>query len=306
MIPEETTLLTEMLTGNLDAWVQVPPDQAARIADSNAANLRSFVFRNVVFVAWNGRRAPLDDVRVRRALTLGVNRVEMVGALLQGYGDIANGTMPPFHWAFSPEMAVGDDFDPEAAGALLDEAGWSDRDGDGVRENAAGQPLAIGLTYNEGNQQRQDIAEIMQSQLARIGVALEPEVLEIPTLMGRVFDPEVRDFDGLVLGWVTEFRLDDRDLFSSARLNQPYAFAGVDSDRIDALLQALQTETDRARATPLWREYQALLREEHPYTFLFFPQRLTAVSSRVNGAEMDVRGDWINIREWWIDPTRRR
>lgn len=306
VIPEETTLMTELLTGNLDVWIQVPPDQAARVDQSDAADLRAYTFRNVVFVAWNGRRETLSDARVRRALTLGVNREELVGALLQGYGEVANGTVPPFHWAFDPTMAAADAFDPDQAGALLDAAGWTDRNGDGIRENAGGEPLVIGLTYNEGNQQREDIAEILQSQLARIGVALEPEVLEIPTLMGRVFDPEVRDFDGLVLGWVTEFKLDDRDLFSSRRLMQPYAFAGLQNAQIDDLLEELQNTTDRAAATPLWQEYQRLLREQHPYTFLFFPQRLAAVSSRINGAQMDVRGEWINLRDWWIDPTARR
>lgn len=305
VIPEETTLLTELLTGNLDVYVQARPDHAARIADSPVAELVAFPFRNVNFLAWNGRRPPLDDARVRRALTLGIDRETMVAALLEGYGVVADGSVPPFHWAHDPAIGADDVHDPAAAGALLDAAGWTDRDGDGVRENAAGEPLEITLTYNAGNQQRADIATIVQDQLARIGVRIEPELLEIPTLVARVLDPTVRDFDGVVFGWVTEFNLDDRALFSSDRLMQPYAFAGMENPRIDALLEEIARTADRDAALPLWREYQRLLSEEHPFTFLFFPERIDGVSTRLN-ATIDVRGDWVGARDWWIDPDARR
>ena len=61
----------------------------------------------------------------------------------------------------------------------------------------------------------------------------------------------------------------------------------------------------REAARPLWDEYQRVQGEAYPYTFLFFPDRLTGISTRLNGADMDVRGEWTNVRNWWIDPDRR-
>ena len=305
VIPEETTLLTELLTGGIDVYIQARPDHAERIEASETTRLEAYPFRTVNFLAWNARRPPLDDVRVRRALTLGLDRETLVAALLEGYGTIANGTVPPFHWAYDPSVGGDDDYDPESAAALLEQAGWSDRDGDGTRENAAGEPLAVTLTYNAGNQQRADIAGIFQDQLTRIGVDAEVEVLEIPALVARVLDPSVRDFDGVVFGWVTEFALDDRALFSSSREMEPYAFAGMHDARVDELLDRIADTPDRDEALPLWREYQRRIAELHPYTFLFFPDRLDGVSTRLN-AVFDARGEWVDMRNWWIAADARR
>ncbi len=167
IIPEQTTLLTELLAGNIDVYVQARPDQAERIMESEAADLVSFQSRQYTFVGWNARRSQLADARVRRAITRATNRREIVDAILGGYGMVANTPVPPFHWAYDRSFQDALPFDPARARRLLDEAGWRDRDRDGVRENDEGVPLSITIKYNTGNQQRQQIAEIMQSQLDR-------------------------------------------------------------------------------------------------------------------------------------------
>ena len=305
IIPEQTTLLTELLTENIDVYIGPRPDQAQQIIDNSTVELLSYQFRNYVFVGWNARRPQLSDARVRRAITLGTNRGEIVQAILQGYGTVANSGVPPFHWAFDAKSTEGMGYDPEGAEALLEEAGWIDRDGDGVRDNANGVRLSFSIKYNTGNQQRQDVAEIMQSQLAKIGIEVQPQVVEWATLLQQINTPELRDFDGVVMGWVTEFKLDDMDLFHSARLNQPYAWAGTDNPRIDRLLESLSTTVDRTQAKPLWVEYQQAIAEEQPYTYFYFPDRLDGVNKRVKGMVMDARGDWVNIKDWYLDPAGR-
>jgi peptide/nickel transport system substrate-binding protein len=304
-IPEQATLLTELLTESIDIYLSPRPDQAQRIVDHPSLDLFSFTSRNYAFVAWNARKPQLADSRVRRALTLATNRREIVEALLQGYGAVANASVPPSHWAFDPTMAEAMPFDPQEARALLDEAGWRDRDGDGIRENRDGLELAIVLKYNQGSRSRQDIAEIMQAQLGEVGVSVQPEVVEFGTLIEELNDPAVRGFDGVVMSWSTEFRLDDTDLFHSERIDQPYAWSGTRNERIDALLEALATTVDRDEALPLWREYQRVLSEEQPYTFFFFTERLQGVNRRVRNVAMDARGEWAGISRWWIDPASR-
>ena len=300
-ISEQTTLLTELLTERLDVYIAPTPDQAQAIIDSDAAELRQYVFRQYDLIAWNSRRPQLADKRVRRALTKGTNRQEIVDALLQGHGRVANGSVPPFHWAY--DASIGADamaYDPNAARALLDAAGWVDRDGDGVRENSDGDRLSISIKYNDGNDIRQGIAEIMQAQLAEIGVEVTPTVVEWLTLLSQINDPVRRDFDGVVMGWVGEFKLDDTDLLHSQSLSGPYAWAGTRRPDIDKFLDELPLVVDRDEAKPLWAQYQELLVDEQPYTFFSFPDRLDGVSTKLNGVEMDSRGEWQNIKDWWI------
>jgi peptide/nickel transport system substrate-binding protein len=239
-------------------------------------------------------------------LSAATNRAEIVEALLLGYGEVANAGVPPIHWAFHEGIRNALPYDPAGARALLDEAGWTDRDGDGIRENAEGVRLDLSIKYNNGNQDRQDIAEIMQAQLREVGIAVRPQVVEWATLLSQINTPEVRDFDGVVIGWVAEFRLDDTDLHHSRSMNQPYGWSGTNDPRIDDLLDRLPVIVDREEAIPLWHAYQELLVEVQPYTYLFFAMRRAGLNRRLQDVVLDARGEWAGIRSWWIPADRRR
>ena len=306
VIPEPTTLLTELLTARLQVYIAPTPDQAQAILDSDVADLRQYPFRTYILVGWNSRRPQLADKRVRQALTRGTNRREIVDALLQGYGRVANGSVPPFHWAHDP--SIGGDamsYDQDAARALLDAAGWVDRDGDGVRENIDGIRFSISIKYNRGNDQREDVAEIMQAQLAEIGVEAAPTVVDTGALIGQITDPIDRDFDGVVMGWAGEFKLDDTDLFHSKSFSGAYGWSGTRRPDMDRLLEQLPLAVDREKAKMLWAQYQELLVDEQPYTFFYFPDRLDGVSRSLNDVQMDVRGELVNVKDWWFSVDQR-
>jgi peptide/nickel transport system substrate-binding protein len=237
---------------------------------------------------------------------MATNRAEIVEALLLGYGQVANAGVPPIHWAFHEGNRDGLPYDPAGARALLEEAGWVDRNGDGIRENSDGVRLDLSIKYNDGNQDRQDIAEIMQAQLREVGIAVRPQVVEWATLLSQINTPEVRDFDGVVIGWVAEFRLDDTDLHHSRNLDQPYGWSGTNDPRLDILLDTLPLIVDRAEAIPLWHAYQELLVEVQPYTYLYFPLRRAGLNRRLQDVVLDARGEWAGIQEWWIPADRRR
>jgi peptide/nickel transport system substrate-binding protein len=301
VVPEQTTLLTELLAGNVDLYANVRPDQAGVVQENDGAELRVTEARGFTFVAWNTRRPELEDARVRRALTMAVDREAVVGALLQGYGTLARSGLPPFHWAFDEDLP-GLDYDPAGARTLLDQAGWADRDGDGVRENQDGSPLQLDLIFNAADQLRRALAELMQAQLREVGVDLTPVPLEGGAMRARATDPGSRDFDGLLLEWIHDFKVDETDLFSG---DGPFAFAGLQDPEVDALLAELQTEVDRDGARPLWSAYQSRINELQPFTYLFFAQRLAGVSDRLQGVEADFRGFWVNVKDWRIAPSGR-
>jgi peptide/nickel transport system substrate-binding protein len=305
VIPEQTTLLTELLTENIDVYIAPRPDQAQQILDDPNLDLVDFVSRQYVLVGWNARRPQLADARVRRAITMATDRASIVQAILQGYGAVAHSGVPPFHWAYDPHAVDPLPYDPAAARALLDQAGWRDRDGDGVRESAEGMPLAFTIKYNTGNQQRQEIAEIMQAQLAQVGIEARPQVVEWATLLQQINTPELRDFDGVVMGWVVEYQLTDMDLFHSERIDQPYAWSGTRNPDIDRLLEALSETVDREEARELWIEYQRAIVQEQPYTYFYFPFRLEGVNTRLRNVVMDARGEWVSIKDWYLDPASR-
>ena len=303
VIPEQTTLLTELLTGGVDVYPQPPPAQLPRILEADDVELLTFVGRSYNYIGWNSRLPKLADRRVRTALGMAIDRQEIVDAALGGYGVVANSGVPPFHFAYDEQLESPAAHDPDGARALLTEAGWVDRDGDGVRENSAGEPLEITLKYHD-NYLVVDMATISQAHLAEVGVRMNLELIEFGTLIAQLQEP-ARPFEAVAIGWRAEFRLDDTDLFHSERSDQPYAFTGTDNPEIDRLLEALSVSVDQEESRALWVEYQQALMEEQPYTYFYFRDQLAAVNRRVVGVEMDVRGEFLNLRDWYVDPSTR-
>ncbi len=303
-IPEPTTLLTELLTGRIDFYTATTPEQGQRIDADRNARLIHYPDRAYVLIAWNQRRPPFDDVRVRQALTKGINRERIVEAVLYGYGALANSTVPPIFWQYDSDAGADLTFDPEGAQRLLAEAGWTPGP-DGMLRNAQGQPLRFSLNTNQGNQVRADIAEIVQADLRRIGVDMRIQILEWGTLLDRINDPQRRDFDAVLIGWRTEFRMDDKDLFHCDKRDEPYQWVGYCNLQVDRLLDRLPTLTDRGTAQPLWQQYQRLIARDQPYTFIYFQERLHGVGNRLRNVSPDPRGDWVGAARWWIHPNQR-
>jgi len=306
VIPEQTTILTELLTGNIDYFVAPAAEFAAQIERSGNARLQSHAARNFDLIGWNQRREPFGDVRVRRALTMAIDRQQIIDAVYYGYGEVAPHSVPPFHWAHDPDIDGGLDFDPEAARALLAEAGWEDRRGDGVLRNEAGEPFRFTLVTNEGNAIRRDILVVVQSHLRRLGIDVRTQILEWGALLDRINTPARRDFDGVLIGWSTEFRIDDSDLFHCDKIDTPYQWVGHCDPELDRLLDTLPRIVDRDEAIQHWRAYQQKVAEEVPFTFIAFPERLEGIGNRLLNIDPDVRGDWVGARDWFLHPDMRR
>jgi len=109
----------------------------------------------------------------------------------------------------------------------------------------------------------------------------------------------------VVMAWVGEFRVDDTGLFHSSRVDGPYAFSGTRNPKLDHLMDTLAVILDHDEARPFWTEYQVTIRDEQPYTFFYFKDRLLGVRDRVGGIHLDPRGEWVNVKDWWLDPESR-
>lgn len=298
IIPEAATRLTELLTGGIHADIDVLPDQAAGIEQQPGIRLHAYPGSTVYYVGWNNARPPFNDARVRRALTLAMNRGEIIDALLRGHGSPATSPIPPWH-PLHPADVERPGHAPEEAARLLEAAGYRDRNGDGIRENAQGQPLRFTLISSD-DPLRRSVVEVLQSQFRAVGADAEIRTMEFQTMLDR---HRGRDFDAVFTNWVL-------DNFQMAAA--PYALlhssladvaestnrSSVRSARIDALIGQGAAATDAAEQARVWAELTRALNEEQPLTFMFWIDELVATSMRLSGVTMDQRGELRTLRDW--------
>ena len=293
IIPEQTTELTELLTRTIDFIRGVPPAEADRVRNSAVARLMTYPTRSYVFLAWNTKNPLFEDARVRRALSMGINRQQIVDALLYGFGSVAVSDVMPFQWQYDESLQPWP-YDPEQASRLLAEAGWTDTNGDGILDKD-GRPFRFTLETNQGNDLREDIIVIIQNDLARLGVQAQPRLAEWNSLIDRLKRGE---FESVVSGWSVDFKFDPTETLGCN--GGVYNYPSYCNPKADSLVQAGLTTLEEDEALPLWHEYQAIIHQDQPYTFIYYADERLGVSNRLQGVVGDARGHLVSIADWWI------
>lgn len=300
VVPDAAALVERLLAGEIDFLDGLTPRDAARVEASPRLRLAVSDARQFDYIAWNLRRAPFDDPEIRLALTLGIDRQALVDALWQGYARVAAGPVPAGVWARDPELAPWP-YDPERARAILARRGFRDADGDGLLERD-GRPLAFELTTNSANRLRVEASVLIRDQLRRIGVAVQPRLIEMNAL-GEVM--RSGGFEALLGGWAIDTTLDFRPYFHSASIgDEGWNTIAYRNPELDRLLDEVRTEPDLASARPRLVRVQRILHAEQPYTFLWEPRRLAAVARDLEGVEVSHLSAFGTLARWSRRPAR--
>jgi peptide/nickel transport system substrate-binding protein len=309
-VPEQTSLITEVLTGRVDLAVSIRPPQIARLQASRDVRIVTFPVPNWVFIALNTRLPLFAERDVRRALAMAVDRDALVDGIMGGLNETGRASVTPVHWAYDATSATR--HDPDSARALLERAGWSDRDGDGIREDRSGRPFRFRLKVWSGAGSYRELAEALQAQFAQVGVAAQPDVVEFNTFLAQIQGRDrgagrdrARDFEAAIGNWTDNLlRKDDSFLLHSRHRDSPRQWTGFNSPRIDALLDTLAVTPDRTAAAPLWSAYQHALVDEAPLIFLFYATGINAARRRLEGLlQDDPRGTLATVQHWWLRPA---
>ena len=302
IIPEQTTELTELLTGGVDFMRAVPPAEMHRVEESDDHYAITYPARSYTFLVWNTRNPLFESATVRRALTMAINRQEIVEALLYGYGTVAVSDAMPFQWEFNEELEPWP-YDVEQARRLLAEEGWTDHDGDGIIDKD-GRPFRFTLRTNQGNDLREDIVVIVQNALQQVGIDAQPQMVEWNTFITDLKD---KKFEAAVSGWSVDFKFNPTDTFSTEAIEAgQYNYPSYSNPTADSLMDLALSTLDREAAKPLWNQYSEIIHQDQPYTFLYYLNERVGVNNRLRGVEADARGHLINAAEWWIPEDMQR
>lgn len=222
---------------------------------------------------------PLDrpmfaDVRVRRALLQAIDRQAIADTLFGGKVTVAVTKVSPLDWVHDDSLAPLP-FDPQAAGRLLDAAGWVATGADGIRRNAQGQALSFPLQTTAGNRTRERMQQVIQAQWRAIGVDAQIRNEPARVLFGETMNK--RRFDGAVLfAWISSPEHVPRttqhcaEIPAEANAWTGQNYGGYCDPEMDRLIDAVEVELDRARRAELWHGIQKKMAADVPDLPLFF------------------------------------
>jgi peptide/nickel transport system substrate-binding protein len=305
VIPDPATMFLEAKAGKVD-MMGLTPQQYLRRTTGPAwdAEWRKYRYlaSTYVYLGFNLRHPFFADARVRKAVSLAVDRESIIKGVLLGQGIAAFGPYKPGTWPYHPHLKPYRQ-DTERSRELLAEAGFVPGR-NGIMEKG-GHEFSFTILTNQGNDQRIKSATIIQSQLKDVGIRVRIRTVEWAAFI-KEFVNKGR-FDAIVLGWTIPMDPDGYSVWHSDNARPGgLNFVGYKNAEADALLIEARATPDQERRRALYARFQEILHEEQPYAFLFVPYALPMVQARFRGVEASLAGIMHNFPEWWVPTAEQR
>ena len=303
-VPDINARAIQLEAGDVDMAMDLSIQDIERLRTNSELEIQEGVGSRQYYITMNNRKAPLDDVRVRQALNHAVDKEGIVQAVFLGqYANVAEAVY--LNPAVEGFVAAGTyAYDPDRARQLLEEAGWVDADGDGIREKD-GQPLALTLHTRRGGAAGDiEIAELVQGMVQEVGVGLEIILLDSAAFIAEVTKPvEEAQYDlvSLTVGTFTgdaEYIMETFYACDSAApryYNRAY-FCDPEVDRLIEESSAIPTLEGR---NAIYADIVKRVFDQAPILMLFDAVETVAMRSEVEGVYFEPAGvNWPAKYAW--------
>ncbi len=272
------TLSGALLSGDIDAAYGMAYEAYPNFENDNY-QFSGIQTSRAFFGSMNMTSPIIQDSAVRKAIAYGIDKEGFVEVLLDGHGVPANGVFPDGFSGFGGENVTTESYDPEAAKALLEEAGWVDSDGDGIREKDGTRLVIRWLTY-PSRQELPLLAESAQASLKEIGIEVDIN----NTANRREFLADMTSWDIYASAMVTAPSGDPQYFFTSCCMPEmSYNFGAYENEEVTALIEQLSTEFDTDKRGEIAVELQQKILDDNAYIFCSFLQMNMISKSNVTG-----------------------
>jgi peptide/nickel transport system substrate-binding protein len=299
IIPDDNTTEAQLRSHEADLGIEIPSPVYRDVADALGVVRQLADAPAYTAILFNTKRAPLDDVRVRRALVLGMDRASIVRDDTYGTGRLAVGDLSPFYWAFDEGLSPAP-YSLAQAKELLDSAGW--RPGpNGVRMRN-GTPLSLLLVYGNGSQVVRTITAQVQQMYRPLGVDIQLKGFDYATLYAAAQSGGILNagkFDLAMYAWISGSDPDDSSQWTCAAV--PPAGNNVSrycSAEMDAAQRLALSTFDRSVRTRAYAQIQSLLLRDAPGAFIYYQGlRYAHVAGLQHFTPNGISEAW-NAQEW--------
>ena len=296
IVPDLLTQEMEFYSGTLDSY-DVQPHQVERLEKDERFQCFSGTSFGYSYIGYNIRRAPFDDARVRRALSMAIDVNKIIEYVLYKQAERITGPFVKQTDYYDHDIPPIP-YDPKGALRLLEEAGWR-RNSEGWLEKD-GKRFAFTLITNSGNDIRKAVLAIAQDAWKQIGIDVRTDMLEWSVFIQERVDKA--DFDALILGWVMGIEPDLYQIWHSSQTH-PYQlnFVGFKNKEADELIIKIRQEYNHEKQVKYCHRLHEIIAREQPYTFLYVGKWTAVLDKRILIKDLDKDGVMLYKK---IKPTK--
>ncbi len=300
IIPDGTVALNALKTGELDEMRVTQIQWETQTSDpefTRGFEKEIYYVPQYNYLSWNCRSVWFEDKRVRRAMTMLFDRETLNRELYSGNAVIVTGPFYFKSWAYD-QTVIPIPYDPVGAKTLLDEAGWTDSNNDGVRDKG-GAKFEFDFSVMSGSETGRRFSELLQEKCKLAGIAVNIRQIEGATFFDKMFKGE---YDGTALAWRLENDPDVYDTFHSSQvppigLNHTF----YSNPEVDSLLELGRIEFDRQKRAEIYHRVHRLVAEDQPYTFVNSVPEKRVINKRIGNVTISPDGlfDFYPGASYW-------
>ncbi|MGB5867002.1 MAG: ABC transporter substrate-binding protein, partial [Arcobacteraceae bacterium] len=285
--PDPTTSFYMLKQNQLDLG-SLSPIQVNRQLDEkfhNSFNIyekQSFVYG---YMGFNLKNEKFKNKEIREAISLSIDRQEIIDILYFGHAKIANGPFLPGTFAFNEKVKTPQQ-NIKKAKEILRSYGYDENN-----------PLEFEVITNANSATNINLAEIMQYQLLKSGIKMKIRVMEWQAFLNTVIQP--RNFESIILAWSMGLMPDARSIWhSSSQVKGGYNFVGYENKLVDKLIEEGEITIDKNRLANIYKTIYKEISSDLPYLFLFIPNSITAVNKEIKNVTPALIGLTHNQEKW--------
>lgn len=306
VIPNYNARLTQLKNNEVDLAEHLKPEDVNELKKSGSLVVASLKGREYDYLGWNnldpvlykkkGKIVPnkfFGSAKIRQALSMAINRNEILSEYLRGYGELANSPISRIFKNAVDEKLKPYSFDLEKAKALLAEEGWFDKDHDGILEKN-GEKFKFTLTISSNNPRRIFVSTLIKNTFKQLGIDMNIEQLELGMLIDRINNKSV---DAWMASWIIPIPIDLKFSWYSNLVTTPMNFPSYQNKELDALLDKLETKISWQQKNEIYKNIENILYRDQPVTFLYWIDNIVAYKKKIKNIEVTPLG---TIHHCWL------
>lgn len=262
-------------SGEADIAYNLPPEGLDPIENSDNLRIESVPSLRVHFILYNSAKPALQDVKVRKALDLLVNRPVMVNEIMNGHATAASGPFNPT-LPFSSELEPAS-YDPTQAAVLLKEAGYEKNEGGKLEKD--GEVLQLTLATYQGRPELPLMAQYLQAEAAGLGIDIE--IVTVENIDSYLWEQQ-KEWDLVTYSNLTAPRGDGGYFFNVAYLPEGSLNPGqINIPEVSELTKQLNGTADLLERIDLQKKAVSIIQEQLPQSFILHPHIIVGVNERM-------------------------